>query len=115
MAAVDLAIRQNLEIKQQLGNSPIFESLRTILEADGQRHDESVWQKMTNVQAKIEANQAAQKQNQSWAKKVNKAIEARLAQNLDMLHHLHKIRNQELQESEPEGVWDDFEADEVEA
>ena len=51
---------------------------------------------MASVQAKIEANQAAQKQNIRWAKTVNKAIEGRLEKNLDMLNHLHKIRNQEL-------------------
>jgi len=50
-----------------------------MLEAANQPiNDETVWSKVAEVQSKLEANQAAQKENAKWAKKVIKAIEGRL-------------------------------------
>ena len=106
LASVDSVLKtMDSELITSLGG------LKNILETSPQPQfiSDDIWQKVAQVQAKLQANGAATADNRKLARKIIRAIELKLEQNPDMVQFLQQARVNDLEEIEPEGVWDDLE------
>ena len=68
---------------------------------------------METIKTKLSELKTTQKESLDLAKKVTKALEKRLATLQDLPHFIGRLRAQELQAAEPDGVWDDLEVNQI--